>query len=177
MQFVVIGTDHRMQAVDADCGMEPLIRAISRQRFFEPLVAIYEEWDKAQGKSVGERIADELRVHWDTVDMTPDEKGEAGILDEQVNRREFAPTARVPSDDVSERAWVEKLSKTAEGTIIVICGYVHFEAFVGKLREKGHAIDARVYLPQMLKIDNLTSEQLREIFRAKSKAPAKEPPQ
>src|SRR5450759_3872767 len=39
-----------------------------------------------------------------------------------------------------------KLINSASGTTLVICGYLHYESLVRKLREKGHTVDRRVYL-------------------------------
>jgi hypothetical protein len=149
VNFVVIGTDHRMQ--HSERGLEALLRAFLEQRYFEPLQAIAEEYSDDIGESIAQRIVQERKQHgmrWYNLDMTTDEKHDAGILEEQ--RARPAPkngvTFRVPSDDVREDAWVEKLVNSALGTTLVICGYLHYEALVGKLRQKGHTVDKRVHL-------------------------------
>lgn len=86
---------------------------------------------------------------WFNLDMTTQEKQTAGILEEQRNRPGmFQETVsyRVPSDDIREEAWVDKLIEAASGTTLVICGYLHFESLVQKLRARGHTVDKRVYL-------------------------------
>jgi hypothetical protein len=47
MNFVVIGTDHRMQ--NSEAGFEGLLRAWLSRQFFEPLGAIAEEYADAIG--------------------------------------------------------------------------------------------------------------------------------
>lgn len=148
MNFVVIGTDHRMQSSEE--GFEALLRAWLKQRYFEPLTAIAEEYHEALGNSsVAQQLAKEHQLHWYNLDMTTQEKKDAGILEEQLNRPgmfQAAITCRIPSDDVREQHWVEKLTHLASGTTLVICGYLHFESLVQKLRARGYTVDKRVYL-------------------------------
>lgn len=89
-------------------------------------------------------------MRWYNLDMTTEEKSSSGILQEQRSRpfsQDFL-AYRVPSDEVREAAWVEKLlnSGSEMRTTLVICGYVHFDCLVKRLRAKGHVVDARVYL-------------------------------
>jgi len=62
MNFLVIGTDHRMQG--AECGFEGLLRALVGQQFFEPLKAIGEEYHEKIGGSIGQQLAKERGVRW-----------------------------------------------------------------------------------------------------------------
>ena len=55
---------------------------------------------------------------------------------------------------------LEKLVNRETGTIIVVCGYAHFESLVEKLRARGHAVDKRVYL------DTVPTIRSREIVGA-----------
>ena len=148
MNFVVIGTDHRMQ--NSDLGFEGLLRGLSQQQFLSPLTDIYEEYHENIGvSSVAKRLAKENKLRWANLDMSIQEKHEAGILAEQLNRPGMFQenvSYRLPSDQVREAAWVEKLSKADGGTALVICGYLHFESVVQMLRAKGYGVDQRVYL-------------------------------
>jgi uncharacterized protein YbaP (TraB family) len=148
VNFVVIGTDHRMQ--HSEFGFEALLRAwLDKPRYLEQITAVAEEYHKNLGQSVGQQLAKERNLKWYNVDMTTEEKQEAGILEEQRNRPgmfQEETCCRVPSDVVREDAWVRKLVGSASGTTLVICGYLHFESLVQKLRAQGHAVDKRVYL-------------------------------
>ena|SRR5215472_10195837 len=147
MNCIVIGTDHRMQG--SEPGFDGLVRGLLRQQFFEPVKAIAEEYADGLGQSVGQRVAQEMGLRWFNLDMTTDEKRTAGILEEQCDRREKsqeAGTIRVPSDDVREEAMANKVATCEPGTVIVICGYLHFESLVRRLRQKGFPVDKRVYL-------------------------------
>jgi len=167
MNFVVVGTDHRAQA--SDCGLEALMRALLGRKHFEPLVAIAEEWDETKGQSVCQRLAAEGNLCWYNPDLTTEEKRAAGVLDEQIARRQVKGTFRAPSDAIREKAWAEKLSQSAPGTIYIVCGYLHFESLVTKLCAKGHCVETRVYLTAVPEIKNLTSEELEaEVARAKN---------
>jgi hypothetical protein len=167
MNFVVIGTDHRAQP--SDCGLDALIAALLDRTHHEPLVAIAEEWDETKGQSICQRLADERKLCWYNPDLTTEEKREAGILDEQIARRKLRGTFRVPSDEVREAAWASKLSQPEPGTTFVICGYLHFDSLVRKLREKGNFVETRVYLPTVPEIKDLSSADLEmEIARASS---------
>jgi hypothetical protein len=167
MNFVVIGTDHKAQP--SDCGLQALIGALLDRTHYEPLVAIAEEWDETNGQSVCQRLANERRLCWYNPDMTTGEKRAAGILDEQVARRAMSGAFRVPSDEVREEAMANTLSQSEPGTTFVICGYVHFESLVTKLRAKGNVVETRVYLPAVPDIKNLSSAELQmEIVRAPS---------
>lgn len=148
MNFVVIGTDHRMQHSEA--GFEGLLKGLLDMRYLEPLTAIAEEFHEAVGdSSVAMRLASERHLYWYNLNMTTQEKQAASILEEQRNRPDMfqeVTAYRVPSDDVREAAWVEKLIGSASGTTLVICGYCHLEPLVRRLREAGHNVDQRVYL-------------------------------
>jgi len=163
MSFVVIGTQHEFQGREA--GFEGMLRALLDQRWIEPLTAIAEEFDEAIGdSSVAQRLAFERHLCWCNVDMTRREKQDAGILqeqDERLERQKDGNTYRVPSDDVRENWWVEKLVRSCAGTTLVICGYLHFEPLVQKLGAKGHRVyDRRVYLstvPTIVSAEDRTS--------------------
>lgn len=159
MNFIVIGTAHEFQ--NRDPGLEGILRAFLDQRYIEPLVGIAEEFDDTIGdSSLAQRLAFERHLCWCNIDMTDREKADAGILQEQEDRRKMVREGiayRVPSDDAREDAWVEKLVRPASGTTVVVCGYVHFEPLVQKLRARGHTThDRRVYLrtvPQIILLD------------------------
>jgi hypothetical protein len=148
MNFVVIGTDHRMQHSEA--GFEALLRAWLQRTYFEPLTAVAEEYHEAIGtSSIAQQLAQQHGLPWYNLDMTTQEKQSAGILADQRSRPgmfQETVSCRVPSDDIREEAWVQKLIESASGTTLVVCGYLHFESLVQKLRARGHTIDKRVYL-------------------------------
>ena len=152
MNFVVIGTDHRMQ--HSESGLEGLLRAWLAKNYIKPLKDVAEEYNEKLGESIAQRLAREKDLHWYNIDMTTDEKRNAGILEEQQNRppSEKGIAFRVPSDEVRENAWTNKLTSSGAGTTLVICGYVHFTSLVAKLREKGHVVDQRVYLESVPEI-------------------------
>jgi hypothetical protein len=143
MNFVVIGTDHRMQ--HSEQGFEALLRAWTERRYFEPLAAIAEEYHSDIGTtSVAQKLAKDYQVRWFNLDISIEEKQNAGILEEQQNRPGMFQ--RIPSDEVREEIWIKKLVEAGSGTTLVVCGYLHFESLVQKLRAKGHTVDQRVYL-------------------------------
>ena len=144
MNFVVIGTDHRFQ--NRERGLEGLLRGWLGQVFCEPLTAIAEEYHEDVGESIGQRLAREFHLCWYNMDMTEEEKRRAGIYDEQDGRRKSDRNRRVPSDEIREVAWTEKLTSPGPGTTLVICGYNHLEPLVRKLRGGGCTVDQRVYL-------------------------------
>jgi hypothetical protein len=148
LNFIVVGTDHRFQENNPE--LEAILQSLARSRFIVPLRALAEEYLQWFGaESVAQRLANQLQIPWFNIDMTASERSEAGILEAQSSRPGmFQPniTYRIPSDDVREEAWVERLVMNASGTTIVICGYLHFESLAKKLRARGHTVDQRVYL-------------------------------
>ena len=100
---------------------------------------------------------------WYNLDMTSEEKRAVGILAEQLGRPmmfQESVAVRLPSDDVREDPWAKKLSSSAPGTTLAVCGYLHFESLVQKLRAAGHIVDKRVYLetvPEIRAISSLDS--------------------
>jgi hypothetical protein len=159
MYFVVIGIDHRAQP--SDCGLEALLRAFLHRRYYEPLIAIAEEWDTTKGESIGQRLARRHKLRWYNPDLTNEEKVAEGIWDEQADRRRLRGVFRVPSDTARETAWVEKLTESTDGTTVVLCGYLHFDALASRLRAAGHAVETRVYVDVVPEIRSLTSEELK----------------
>jgi len=157
MNFVLIGTDHRMQ--HSDPGFEGLLRGWLEQDYFEPLRAIAEEYHDLLADSVAQRLAKELGVRWFNLDMSTEEKHKAGILAEQRSRPISTDTLtyRLPSDDTREAAWVDKLINSGSPTTIVICGFLHFTALLNALKSGGHAVDARVYLETVPEVRILNS--------------------
>jgi hypothetical protein len=127
MNFVAIGTDHRMQ--NSEAGFEARLRSWLGRQFFDPLGVIAEEYAENIGDSVAQRLARERCLGWYNLNMTSEEKGSAGILAEQRSRPISTDTLayQVPSDEIRERPWFEKLTRAGSGTTLVICGYVHFE--------------------------------------------------
>ncbi len=158
MNFVVIGIDHGLLL--SDCGFEAMMRGFLDQRHSEPLVAIGEEWDETKGLSICQRLAAEHRVRWYNPDLSIEEKRAMGILDEQVARRKLGGVFRVPSDEIREEAMANKLSQFEPGTTFVVCGYLHFESLVEKLRKKGNFVETRVYLRTLPNIKDLSSAEL-----------------
>jgi hypothetical protein len=149
MNFIVIGTAHEFQ--NRDPGLEGILRAFLDQRYIERLMAIAEEFHQSIGdSSIAQRLASERSLCWYNLDMTAEEKRDAGILQEQEKRGRMVQEGiayRVPSDDVREDAWAAKLTRSAVGTTLVVCGYLHFEPLVQKLGARGHRVcDKRVYL-------------------------------
>jgi uncharacterized protein YbaP (TraB family) len=134
----------------SESGLEALMQAWLKRDYFEGLTAIAEEYHEAiGGPSVAQRLARDCQLNWYNLDMTIEEKQAASILEEQLNRPgmfQEMSACRIPSDDIREEAWVEKLTSAASGTTLVICGYLHFEPLVQKLRARGHLVDQRVYL-------------------------------
>src|SRR6266704_1416673 len=88
MNFVVVGTDHRMQP--SESGLEGLLRAWADREFIEPLTAVAEEYSEDLGDTIGQRLAKERDLRWYNLDMTSEENLKAGILEEQ---RSWAKTA------------------------------------------------------------------------------------
>ena len=127
MNFIVIGTAHEFQ--NRDRGLEGILRAFLDEHYIEPLVGIAEEFHDAIGdSSLAQRLAFERHLCWWNIDMTDREKTDAGILQEQEDRRKMEREGiayRVPSDDTREDAWVEKLVRSASGTTLVLCGSPH----------------------------------------------------
>lgn len=146
MNFVVVGTDHRMQ--NSEAGFEGLLRGLAEMNFFEPLEAIAEECAENIDSSIGQRLARERSLRWYNLDMTTAEKFAAGILEEQRGRPILSESIafRVPSDTIREKAWTQKLATSGFRTSLVICGYLHFASLVSMLLREGHAVDRRVYL-------------------------------
>ena len=153
--FFVIGTDHNFQ--EGDPGFEGMLGELLSLKFLEPLTAIAEEYHDKIGDSIGKRLAEEKGLRWYNIDMTTEEKDRAGILNDLFRRPISTDEVayRVPSDDVRERFWIDKLISCDSGTTFVICGYLHFEPLVRKLQEKGYTVDKRVYLDSVPKIQDL----------------------
>lgn len=147
MNFVVIGTDHRFQT--SDPGFDALVRSWAGARYVVPLSAIAEEYHEAIGiSSIGKRVAQELGLEWFNVDMSAEERERAGILTDQLRRpiSTDAVAIRVPSDTIREDTWVSRLTSVDRGTVILICGYLHYDHLAQRLRAEGHTVDRRVYL-------------------------------
>jgi hypothetical protein len=113
LNFVVVGTDHRFQ--ENNLELEAILQSLAGSRFVVPLNAIAEEYSERLGsESVAQRLAKQLQIPWFNMDMTTQERSEAGILETQSNRPGmFQPdiTYRIPSDDIREESWVDKLTR------------------------------------------------------------------
>lgn len=159
MNFLVIGTDHGLQ--ERDPGFEGLLRALVKIRFIEPLAAIGEEFGRKMDEAtIARRVADEAGLRWFNFDMTWEERQQAGILEDQRSRpiSTDKTATRVASDEVREQEWVRRLTESDQCTTIVICGYLHFDALVEKLRAQGHTVDQRVYLEMVPEIQTVARD-------------------
>jgi hypothetical protein len=146
MNFIVIGTDHRLQK--SDVGFEGLLRGfLTKSGYCEPIIAIAEEYHDTLGCTAAQRLATEFDLLWFNIDMSDLEKEQAGILEEQRSR----PTGstRLPSDDARERFWVSRLNSNERGTTVVVCGSIHLDSLVEKLNNGVSAIDQRLYLEKL----------------------------
>ena len=147
MNFLVIGTDHELQ--ERDPGLEGLLRALVEEKFIEPLTAIGEEFARKTSEiTIAKSVADAAGLRWFNIDMTLEERQEAGILEDLRSRPISTEKicSRVFSDDIREEEWVRRLTESEQGTIIVVCGYLHSDALLERLRSRGHTVDQRVYL-------------------------------
>jgi hypothetical protein len=130
--------------------LEAILQSLAGSRFVLPLGAVAEEYSERIGlETVAQRVAKRRALPWVNIDMTAQERLDAGIYEAQSNRPGmFQPnvTYRIPSDEIQENVWVEKLLRHASGTTIVVCGYLHFEALVKRLQNGGHTVDQRIYL-------------------------------
>jgi hypothetical protein len=156
----VIGTDHRIQP--GEVGFEAMLDAFVKKRWILPLRYIAEEYAPNLGETAAQRIAKESDLNWYNLDLSHDERIAVGILEEQQRRPACKDNVayRVPSDDVRENAWVEKVLDSGRGcTTIAICGFCHFESFVQKLEARGCTLGLRVYLEYPLQIKLATGEE------------------
>jgi hypothetical protein len=148
LSFVVVGTDHGFQESCPELGA--ILESLARSRSGMPVGAIAEEYLEGVGAdTVAQKLARQLGVPWFSIEMTTQERLDAGILEAQSNRPGMFQqhiSCRIPSDDLREEAWVSKLLSRSSGTTIVVCGYLHWAALVMKLRARGHTVDQRVFL-------------------------------
>ena len=70
------------------------------QKYFEPLQAIAEEYHDKLNGSICQRLAEEHHLRWYNLDMTTEEKHQAGILQQQFGRPISSETVayRIPSE-------------------------------------------------------------------------------
>ena len=143
MNFLVIGTDHTIQR---EPGFAGLLRGwLCAQR--DGYEAVAEETSDALPPSAARRVAEEYGLRWYNLDMTVQEKADAGILGGLREQRFSSEHVhRNKGDEVREAAMIEKLLNSGSQTTLVICGYVHFDPLVKKLRAEGHLVETRVYL-------------------------------
>jgi len=113
---------------------------------------IAEEWDEQSGESLARRLATARGIDWLYMDMRTEEKIRAGIEEKQRDRRVSGQQLKLPSDDLREHAWADKLEASGREHVLVVCGYFHLDGLVRKLRARGHETAQRVYLESVTEI-------------------------
>lgn len=161
MDYVTVGTDHKLQKSDSqDTGVKDLLSQILQNN---PVVLIAEEVETSKPVSTfGRELVGEDK--WLSIDMNDDERKAAGIyntllhggapvrdprtgFDVQGNEYHYV------SEGQRENHWLNKIEHwckekgIADGTVVLVCGHNHLP-FVGtKISERGHSVVQLEYLP------------------------------
>ena len=94
--------------------------------------------------------------------MTDDQRKDAGIYDDLVERRlpDFRKRPPLPlyryfrlADGIRENFWLDRIEERCEeleiteGTVVITCGYIHRDYLCEKAKGRGHTVTIEEYLP------------------------------
>lgn len=156
MNIVVVGTDHDSQIDDP--GLETLTLRLLEAHG----IALIAEENRLFRNTVGKRLADSRGLPWIQIDMSTEERLEAGIYHKLANRMQIRgydadgnPIMAIRyaenEDGIREEWWLNKIEGAIKsGTVLVICGCLHCGPLSVKAENRGHKVVARVFYPRSL---------------------------
>lgn len=108
---------------------------------------VLEEATSLRPKSCVELLADELKIHWDNIDLSAEERR---------NTPDAALTSKYDTlqdltlHSTRESAWVQKISDTVVQSGLVIVGLCHLLSMGEKLRALDFEVEAHLYDPKRI---------------------------
>jgi hypothetical protein len=163
MHYAIIATDHDLQKADSTHrGLEERLATIIGRG---GVVLIAEEVDANKhvdtfGRDLSRKLIGENR--WLSIDMTNDQRKNAGIYEELVDRnvpdfREVPPLLVCRyfrrADGIRENFWLDRIEekcaelKMTEGTVVITCGHIHGHHLCEKAKGRGYVVTLEEYLP------------------------------
>ncbi len=148
MRLIILGTDHILQRGDE--GLKQRIEALIE---VECVTLIGEEYLPT---GIGGQVAASKGVPWIEIDMSCQERNDAGIGSLSYRRAQYradnfplndeiaiyAPYA----DGVREESWLTKIeNKSAGDTALLICGAIHLRPLTDKAERRGHQVRGLFY--------------------------------
>jgi hypothetical protein len=162
VQYIVIGTDHKLQKADnSDTGLRDLLEGILASR---PNVVLVAEEVKADEdvRTFGRELVGDAK--WLPIDMNKQQRENHGIYEELLhppNNEQDAdgmPSRVNPyllrAEGVRENFWLDQIfcncqnRKVSEGVIVITCGVNHVPFLAEKITARGHqVIQTHRYIP------------------------------
>jgi hypothetical protein len=151
MKIILLGTAHPLQR--GDPGLRERIEALIQS---EHVTLIGEEYNAT---SVAHQVAACKHVPWIKIDMTDQEREDAGIgtlfcrraLYRAANGLDDEIAIYAPKEDgIREEFWLTKIgNEVTAGPILLICGAAHVPPLTTKATLRGHQVSV-VFYPEQL---------------------------
>lgn len=146
-RVLIIGLDHKVQWGD-DSGQ---LRILLSSSITEKAVQLIAEEAFALPTTVGRRIACELGIPWLELDLDAFDRQRKGVADELDSRYQgplfnggvigFESAYLPNADGIREEVWITRLQRFPADSTLVICGALHVDPLVKKLRHIGRVVD------------------------------------
>ena len=109
-------------------------------------------------QSVARDTASSINIPWKSIDMTAEQRKDAGIYDELATRPfvRFDPVTGLHeervyfrrADGIREEFWLDQIAEAnPSGNVLIICGYSHLEFLIKRVVARGWTAAKEIYLP------------------------------
>lgn len=140
----LFATQHQFQDFPMDSAFDGRLRELIHDHKVD---CILEEATGLQPKACVELLADELKIHWDNMDLSVEER--KGTPDAAL-ASEYDTLQDLTLHSTRERAWVKRVSETVVQSGLVIVGLCHLLSMGEKLRAQDFEVEAHLYDPKRI---------------------------
>jgi hypothetical protein len=140
MKLMILGTDHALQHSDAD-----LKECVATLVESAQITLIGEEFTP---NGVAHQVADSKGIKWVRIDMSQQERDDAGIGELWSRRSAYRAAKGLPDeipiyapteDGIREYFWLDRIAdQQVDGIALLICGALHARKVSEKAQQQGH---------------------------------------
>jgi len=155
-ELVVLGIDHNDQSSD------PELKSTISGLIESSAARMIAEENRFRLHTIGYEVAESSGIPWVQIDMSTEQRIEAGIYDKLSNRMQirgyesngqpiqairYAPV----EDGIREEFWLDRIEEFWNGgRVLVICGCLHCVPFSDRAARRGHKVLSKAFYPERL---------------------------
>lgn len=146
MEVTIVGLDHQTQWQDSTGMLKRLLEGLCSTNQID---LIAEEASAQMPTTVGQRLAQRQDIPWLNVDMSNQQRVEAGIdhqvptgplFDESYNFVGSTQSYEPAIQGVREKYWLNQILRCHCERVILVCGAIHLDTISESLKHIGHVV-------------------------------------